>query len=82
MLDGKVSYDQLTRFLASKEFTFKELWKQVKPIARQVESDDGVLIFDDTIQEKPWMDENDLIAWHYDHLGIEVYSDLIDVKEL
>jgi hypothetical protein len=40
-----VSPDQLTRFLASEEFTSKELWKRFKPIARQVESDDGVLIF-------------------------------------
>lgn len=67
LLDGEVSHDQLTRFLANEEFTSKELWKQVKLMVRQVESDDGVLIFDDTIQEKPWMDENDLIAWHYDH---------------
>ena len=26
-----------------------------------------MLIFDDTIQEKPYTDENDLICWHYDH---------------
>ena len=32
-----------------------------------IEQDDGVLIFDDTIQEKPYTDENDLICWHYDH---------------
>lgn len=25
------------------------------------------MIFDDTIQEKRWTDENDLICWHYDH---------------
>ena len=34
---------------------------------RDIEQDDGVLIFDDTIQEKPYTDENDLICWHYDH---------------
>jgi hypothetical protein len=28
---------------------------------------DGVLIFDDTIQEKAWTDENEVIDWHYDH---------------
>ena len=28
---------------------------------------DGVLIFDDTVEEKAWMDENDLICQHYDH---------------
>ena len=25
--------------------------------------------FDDTIQEKAWTDENDLICWHYDHVS-------------
>ena len=34
---------------------------------RDIEEDDGVLIIDDTIQEKPHTDENDLICWHYDH---------------
>ena len=28
---------------------------------------DGVLIIDDSIEEKPYTDENDIIAWHYDH---------------
>jgi hypothetical protein len=26
-----------------------------------------VLIFDDTVEEKAWMDENKLICWHHDH---------------
>jgi hypothetical protein len=26
-----------------------------------------VLIFDDTIQEKAWTDENELMCWHFDH---------------
>jgi len=25
------------------------------------------LIFDDTVQEKHWTDENEIICWHYDH---------------
>jgi len=25
------------------------------------------LIFDDTIEEKPYTDENEIIAWHFDH---------------
>ena len=33
-----------------------------------MERDDGVLIFDDTIQAKPHTDENELICWHYDHI--------------
>jgi len=43
-----------------------ELWKQVESTVREVETEDGALIFDDTVEEKPWMDENNLIAWHYD----------------
>ena len=27
----------------------------------------GVLILDDSIAEKPYTDENDIICWHYDH---------------
>ena len=49
MLDGEVSHDQVTRFLSNQTFTSKDLWKLVKPTLRQVESDEGVLIFDDTI---------------------------------
>ncbi|MCL1128074.1 transposase, partial [Shewanella surugensis] len=45
----------------------KDLWQQVKSTVRNVERNDGVLIFDDTIQEKAWTDENELMCWHYDH---------------
>jgi hypothetical protein len=67
MLDGSISHDKITRFLADGEWNSKDLWKQVKSTVREIESEDGVLIFDDTVEEKPWTDENDLIAWHYDH---------------
>jgi hypothetical protein len=30
-------------------------------VVRSVEDNDGVLIFDDTIQEKAWTDENELM---------------------
>ena len=62
MLDGNISHDKFTRFPAGGEWDSKDLWKQVKPTVREVESGDGVLIFGDTIREKPWMDENNLIA--------------------
>jgi hypothetical protein len=67
LLDGRISHDKFTRFLSDGEWNSKDLWKQVKSVVREVESEAGVLIFDDTIEEKPWMDENDLICWHYDH---------------
>ena len=67
MVQGDVSHDQITRFLSAQEYTSKHLWQQVKPAVRSIERDDGVLIFDDTIQEKAWTDESDLICWHFDH---------------
>ena len=67
LLDGEISHDAISRFLSGDEYTSKDLWKQVKKTVREIESEDGLLIFDDTVQEKPLMDENDLICWHYDH---------------
>jgi hypothetical protein len=67
MVDGDVSHDRVTRFLSEREYTSKDLWKQVKATVREIEQEDGVLIFDDTIQEKEWTDENEIMCWHYDH---------------
>ena len=67
LLDGEISHDKVTRFLSERPYTGKDLWLQIKPVIRKIEGDDGCLIFDDTIQEKAWTDENDLICWHFDH---------------
>lgn len=67
MVSGAVSHDQTTRFLSERDYTSRELWLHVKKTAREVEHDDAVLIFDDTIVEKNWTDENDVICWHFDH---------------
>nr|WP_319563751.1 transposase [uncultured Rhodoferax sp.] len=67
MVEGDVSHDRITRFLSRQDYTSKELWIQVKAMVREVQAAHGVLIFDDTIQEKAWTDESDLICWHYDH---------------
>ena len=67
LLEGRISHDRVTRFLSQADYNGKTLWRQVKGMIRDIEQDDGVLIFDDTIQEKPYTDENDLICWHYDH---------------
>jgi hypothetical protein len=67
MLDEQISHDQITRFLSEEEYTSKELWLEVKGTVRKIEHEDGVLIFDDTIQEKPYTDENEIMCWHYDH---------------
>jgi hypothetical protein len=67
MMDGDVSHDQITRFLSKNEFTSKDLWKRVKSTVRQIEDDEACLIFDDTVQEKKWTDESDIMCWHFDH---------------
>lgn len=67
LLDNVVSHDQITRFLSGADYTSRDLWALVKPTVRAIEADDGLLIFDDTIQEKPHRDENEIFAWHFDH---------------
>jgi hypothetical protein len=67
LLDNEYSHDQITRFLSGAEHTSRDLWALVKPTVRAIETDDGALVFDDTIQEKPHSDENEIIAWHFDH---------------
>jgi hypothetical protein len=64
--DGQVSHDQVTRFLSERLKTSADLWRIVKPLLRQVESDDGALIIDDSIEEKPYTDENEQVAWYFD----------------
>lgn len=67
MLDEHISHDKITRFLSKYPYPQKEYWQVIKPMVRQMESRDGVMIVDDTILEKPYSDENRIVAWHYDH---------------
>lgn len=67
MVEGDVSHDRVTRFLSERDYTSRDLWCQVKSTVRQIEREEGVLIFDDTIQEKAWTDENEVMCWHFDH---------------
>ena len=67
LLEGEVSHDQVTRYLAGTKKTASDLWQTVKPFVREVQSEAGVLIIDDSIEEKPYTDENDIVCWHYDH---------------
>lgn len=67
MVAGEISHDKVTRFLNSRDFTSADLWGMVKPTVREIESEEGVVIVDDTIEEKPSTDENEIVNWHYDH---------------
>jgi hypothetical protein len=62
-----ISHDPVTRFLSQQELTDRDLGKIVKPHLRRVQSADAVLIIDDTVEEKPYTDESELVTWHFDH---------------
>jgi hypothetical protein len=89
MTGGAMSHDKITRFLSEKELNSSELWRLVKPLVREIEDEDsGVLIIDDTIEEKPYTDDSELVCWHYDHSkgrslkGINLLSTLYQVGDL
>jgi hypothetical protein len=67
LLEGDLSHDQVTRYLAGTKKTASDLWRTVKSFVRDVQSEAGVVIIDDSIEEKPYTDENDIVCWHYDH---------------
>ncbi len=67
LLDGEISHDKITRFLSGKLKTSKDLWHFVKPLIGEIETGAACLIIDNSLEEKLYTDENDLICWHYDH---------------
>jgi len=67
LMEGAISHDQVSRMLASRRMTSRDWWRKVKPTVRKIEQADGVMIIDDTIVEKTYTDENEIICWHYDH---------------
>lgn len=77
LLGSSLSHDEFTRFLNQGVFTSCDLWKVVKPLLgspapERVQSAvgsllGGTLIFDDTISEKPYTSENELVTYHFDH---------------
>ena len=67
LLDNVVSHDRISHMLSRREFTQQDYWLAIKAVVRGVESINGILKIDDTIEEKPHSTENDIICWHYDH---------------
>jgi len=51
MLEGKISHDKVTRFFRSEDFTPAGLWELIKTTVREIESEEGLIIIDDTIEE-------------------------------
>ena len=67
LLEGSRSHDKITRFLSEKDFTAKDLWQLVKPFAREIQSEEAVLIIDDSVEEKPYTHQSERVCWHWDH---------------
>jgi SRSO17 transposase len=68
LLDNRIKHDTFTRSLSNHAYSSIDLWKVVKPFVKAMQSPDGVLILDDTVEAKPYTDESDLICWHFDHV--------------
>jgi hypothetical protein len=88
LLGGSISHDRIQRFLSKRDLTAADLWQVVKPHVRAIQQVDGVMIVDDSIAEKPYTDENDIVCWHYDHAqdrqvkGINFLSALYHVPQV
>jgi hypothetical protein len=82
MTEGEISHDKVTRFLSEEDFNSKHLWKLIKPTVREIETEDGIVAIDDTIEEKPYTEENEIVNWYHDHTkgrsvkGINIISAL------
>ena len=83
-----MTHDKVTRFLSEEKLDSKKLWKLVKPVVREQEREDGVIIVDDTIEKKPHTQESELIGWHHDHQtnrsvkGINLINYIYNVGEI
>jgi len=67
LIDGKLSHDTITRSLHQQDYGSRQLWQVVKPFVQQIADPTAVLTLDDTVEAKPYMDQNPLIRYHYDH---------------
>lgn len=65
----QIKHDKVTYSLASGDYDSKFLWGYAKPYIQELtrSGETTVLIFDDSIQEKRYTDESELVCWHYDH---------------
>lgn len=67
LVEGKLSHDAITRSLHQHNYGSAQLWQVVRPFVEQIAHTDAVLTLDDTVEAKPYMDQNPLIRFHYDH---------------
>lgn len=82
-----ISHDKITRSLSKGNYDSKYLWERVKPMVHELTTskEEVIVSFDDSIEEKMYTDESELICWHYDHVfnrnvkGVNFLTALVDV---
>ena len=67
LLNQGYSHDQISRFFSQRTFDQKDFWKFIKRLIRKIEHQEGAILIDDTISEKPYSTENEHICYHWDH---------------
>lgn len=89
IVNNDISHDKFTRMLSECDGNSKYLWLNVKPLIRKVEKTaDGFIILDDTIEEKEYSDENDIIRYHFSHAkhrhvkGINILTAVVRYGEI
>ena len=83
-----IKHDKITKALKEGNYDSKYLWNQAKIYVRELTQSKEILTlsFDDSIEEKRYTDENDLICWHFDHTfgrsvkGINHLTALLEVS--
>ena len=88
LMNNDLSHDQISRMLNSQELAPKDWWLMIKRHVRAMEDENGTMTIGDSILEKEYTDENEIICWHYDHAkgrtvkGINFITSLYTVGEV
>ena len=61
-INGSKSYVKITRFLNSKLLVSKKLWFYIKLKVNNAKSERGILILDNSIQEKPYINKSKIMC--------------------
>jgi hypothetical protein len=67
VVNEQYRHDQITRFRSKEGYNQKSYWQPITPLVHQLEHEAGLIVVDDTIEEKPYTDEHEIVCWHYDH---------------
>src|SRR5690606_14684199 len=82
-----IQHDKITRSLAEGTYDSKYLWSKAKVYVEELSQSKemSLLIFDDSIEAKPYTDESALNCWHFDHTvgrsvkGVNFLTALLEV---